>query len=82
MKHWSGLEIIIFRCVYCARHISDTVYTGNSDVYAFSHLDEICIFQSKVNRLTYLLLDFNLFMLTVLEHWLFSKAAAYFIPKS
>ena len=63
---FTGLEIIIFHHVYCTHQISDTVCTGNSDVYTLSHSQEIYLLQSKVRLILYVC--FNLFMLTAIEY--------------
>ena len=58
---FAALEIMIFHYVYCMIQISDTLCTGNLDVYRLSHSHEIYLLQSKTNYvLIYVLFVFRL----------------------
>ena len=46
---YTVLETIIFHYVYCMHQISDTMCTGNLDVYRLSYSHEIYLLQSKTN---------------------------------
>ena len=41
----------MFQYVYCTNQISESVFTGISDMYTLSHSHEIHLIQSKVSRL-------------------------------
>ena len=43
----SAREIIIFHYLYCTHQISDTMCTGNLDVYRLCHSHEIYLLESK-----------------------------------
>ena len=61
---YPALEIIVFHYVYCMHQISDTVCTGNLDVYRLFQSHEIYLLESKTNYVDFIYLLSDLFMYT------------------